>query len=82
MSSTVTLTVRIPTAVKVQLEYLAQATKRSKSFLAQEAIRHYIDVESWQIAETIKAISEADAGDFATDDEVAAVMSKWRDNAG
>jgi RHH-type rel operon transcriptional repressor/antitoxin RelB len=76
------LTVRVPIDVKVQLEQLAKATKRSKSFLAQEAIRHYVELEAWQIAETLKAIDEAEAGDFSTDDEVTAVMNKWSVHAG
>ena len=76
------LTVRIPVEVKAKLDKLAEATKRSKSFLAQEAITHYIDLESWQIAETLKAIGEADSGDFATDDEVADVAGKWGIHAG
>ncbi len=76
------LTVRIPVEVKAKLDELAEATKRSKSFLAQEAITHYIDLESWQIAEIHKAIGEADAGDFATGDEIAAFTSKWGVHAG
>jgi len=76
------LTVRIPVEVKAKLDKLAEATKRSKSFLAQEAITHYIDLESWQVSEIQKAIGEADAGDFATDDEVADVAVKWGIHAG
>ncbi len=76
------LTVRIPADVKAKLDKLAEATKRSKSFLAQEAITHYIDLESWQIAEIHKAIGETDAGDFATDDEITAVTSNWGVHAG
>ena len=76
------LTVRIPLDIKAKLDKLADATKRSKSFLAQEAIRHYIDLETWQIAEIHKAIGEANAGDFATDNEVAAIINKWGARAG
>lgn len=31
----------------------------------------------WQIAQTRAALREADAGDFATDEEVAALARKW-----
>ena len=34
-------------------------------------------VNDWQIQEIHTAIKEADAGDFATDAEVKAVMDKW-----
>ena len=33
--------------------------------------------EAWQVAEIQKALLEADAGDFATDEEVAALDLKW-----
>ena len=35
------------------------------------------DINQWQIDEISKAIKEADAGDFATDAEVQAVIEKW-----
>ena len=47
-----------------------------------EAIRDFIERESWQIAEITQAIQEADAGDFASDDELNALGAKWNNNAG
>ena len=76
---TAVLTLRVPAEVKQQLDQLAEATHRSKSWLAGEAIRQYIDIEAWQIGEISKALAEADAGEFATDDEVAAVKAKYAD---
>jgi len=70
------LTLRIPLEVKEQLGKLAKATHRSQSFLGGDAIRRYIDLESWQIAETQQALNEADAGDFASDEEFEAVVKK------
>ncbi len=46
-----------------------------------EAIRTYIDLNEWQIAEIKAALKEADAGDFATPEEVEKVMNKWRRGA-
>lgn len=74
---TSTLTVRVPTSMKEQLDNLASATHRSKSYLAGEAIRQYLDLELWQVGEIKQALSEADAGEFATEDQVAAVMKKY-----
>ena len=45
--------------------------------MVNEAMREYIDREAWQIAEIKKALSEADAGDFATEAEMAALDMKW-----
>jgi RHH-type transcriptional regulator, rel operon repressor / antitoxin RelB len=74
---TAILTLRVPVEVKQQLDKLADATHRSKSWLAGEAIQRYLDLEAWQIGEISQALIEADTGDFATDDEVAGVKAKY-----
>ncbi len=79
---TSTMTLRLDKEIKERLEQLAEATKRSKSFLAAEAIRAYVETNEWQIAEIKSALREADSGDFATSREVAALARKWKVNAG
>ncbi|QSA95718.1 CopG family ribbon-helix-helix protein [Methylococcus sp. EFPC2] len=76
------LTLRISEDIKRQLEVLAQATGRTKSFLAVEAIRAYLKTEEWQVAEIRRAIAEADQGDFAEEEEVQGVRDKWQRDAG
>lgn len=73
MSQTTTMTVRLPVDLRDSLDRLADATERTRSWLAQDAIRKYVAREEWQIAEIEAAVREADAGDFATDAEVNAV---------
>jgi predicted transcriptional regulator len=58
------MTVRLSDTLKESLEQLAEVTARSKSFLAAEAIKQYIDINEWQINEIKKALVEADAGKF------------------
>jgi predicted transcriptional regulator len=36
-----------------------------------------LNLNDWQIEEVRKAVDKADAGDFATPDEVARVVIKW-----
>ena len=72
-----TVTIRLEETTKNKLEKLADATHRSRSFLAAEAIKAYVDSNEWQINEIQAAITEADAGDFASDAEVQAVIDKW-----
>jgi RHH-type rel operon transcriptional repressor/antitoxin RelB len=79
MSST--MTIRLEDEVKERLERLAGSTQRSKSFLAAEAIREFVENNEWQITEIHAALKEADAGDFATDKDLAAVAKKWKVNA-
>ena len=75
-----TMTIRLPTEVKRQLEQLAKVTDRSKSWLAADAIRSYLEIQQWQIDEIMAGIKEADAGDFADAAEVEAVFNKWTKN--
>ena len=77
-----TMTVRLDNDIKDRLDDLAEATRRSKSFLAAEAIRSYVENNEWQIGEIQAGLKEADAGDFAIDSDVAALAEKWGGNAG
>ena len=76
-----TMTVRLEDEVKDRLERLADSTQRSKSFLAAEAIRQFVENNEWQITEINTALAEANAGDFASDKDVAAIAKKWKVNA-
>lgn len=76
-----TMTVRLEDEVKDRLDVLAASTHRSKSFLAAEAIKEYVENNEWQIGEIHASLAEADAGEFADDTEVAALAKKWKVNA-
>ena len=72
-----TINVRLPEALYNQIEELARATARTKSFLTIDALTHYVERESWQIRDIHEGIKEADAGDFATDDQVKDLFAKY-----
>ena len=72
-----TMTIRLDDELKEQLDRLAAATQRSKSFLASEAIREFIELNEWQVQEIQQALKEANAGEFASDGEVKQTFAKW-----
>ena len=72
-----TINVRVPEALYSQLEELARATTRTRSFLTIEALKAYLGNESWQIRDIQEGIKEADAGDLASTEEVNAVFAKY-----
>ena len=76
------MSMRLPPELANQLGKLAAATGRTKSFLAVQAIQAFVEQESWQVAEIKKGLAEADAGDFATDEENAALDAKWSHREG
>ncbi len=71
------LTLRVSNKTKTKLNKLAEATQRSKSYLAAEAIERYLEVEAWQIKEIKQAVKEADNGDFVSDDEFKEITKKY-----
>lgn len=75
--STKTINVRLPEALYDQIEELAKATARTKSYLAIDALTNYVQDQAWQISDIHAGIAEANAGDFATDQQVKAVFSKY-----
>jgi RHH-type rel operon transcriptional repressor/antitoxin RelB len=71
------VTLRMDAGLRERLDKLAAATRRSRSFLAAEAIREYVESNAWQIAEIQKGLAEAERGEFASDAEVQRVAKKW-----
>jgi RHH-type transcriptional regulator, rel operon repressor / antitoxin RelB len=60
-NATVILSIRVPSKTRKQLEDLAHATGRTKSFLAAEAIEHYLLVQSWQVREIKSSMKKANS---------------------
>ncbi|MCY1541894.1 hypothetical protein D9M68_776080 [compost metagenome] len=75
-----TMTIRLEEDTKARLDALTDSTNRSRSFLAAEAIREYIELNEWQTREIQTALKEADNGDFASLAEVEALRNKWSVN--
>jgi predicted transcriptional regulator len=77
MAGSSVLTLRLDAKLKKQLDRISKSMNRSRSFVAAQAIQEYVSVNEWQIAEIKKGIAEADAGDFATEEETQRVFRKW-----
>ena len=65
-----TVTVRLDSATKARLEELAQHTRRTKSFLAGEAIADYVERELAIVAGIERGMSDVAAGRVTPHDEV------------
>jgi RHH-type transcriptional regulator, rel operon repressor / antitoxin RelB len=70
MAGSSVLTLRLDAKLKNQLDRLSKSMNRSRSFVAAQAIQEFVSVNEWQINEIKKGLAEADAGDFATDEEM------------
>ena len=74
---TTTLSVRIDEDVKKRLDALAGRARRSKSFLAAEAIAAFVEAESWQLDEMQAGLEELNQGRGVAHKDVSAWLRSW-----
>jgi RHH-type transcriptional regulator, rel operon repressor / antitoxin RelB len=72
-----TLSIRIDPGTKRRLDALAKRSKRSKSFLAAEAIAAYVESEEWQLGEIQAGIAELDSEQVVSHEKVAKWLKSW-----
>ena len=73
--------IRTDAAKLTEIDRLAQAQNRSRNFVVNEAIDRYL-AEERQWAEKMQAgLAAAEAGDFASEGEVAALFGKFEADA-
>jgi RHH-type transcriptional regulator, rel operon repressor / antitoxin RelB len=75
--STRTLAIEIPEPLFEQVEALSVATARSKSEVVLDALKGHVALETWQLEDIRAGLREADAGEFACQDEVKAVFARY-----
>lgn len=68
--------IRLPKNIKDRLQELADATGRTKSYLAQDAIERYLELESWQVNAIKEGIKSADNGDITPYEDI---KKEWKD---
>ena len=63
------------------LDTVAAAMDRDRSYVLNEAVAAYLEVQQWHLGDTRKAVEEAEAGDFATAREVERAFAKYKRDA-
>ena len=77
MPKSTSLSLRVRPELNAEIEALAAAMDRPKSWVCEKALEDYVALQRWQVAEIEKGLAEAEAGDFATEEEVEAAFAKW-----
>ena len=70
-------TVRLDPEVLEALDQLAHRAGRSRSWLVSRAVHDYLAMSAWRKIDT--GLQEADAGEFASDDQVSRVRAWFAD---
>ncbi len=81
MAATTTITVRIPVELKEKLDRLGAVTKRSRSFLAAEALEIYARYELEIVEGILEGMADFEAGNFVPHEEVVAETKRIIDEA-
>jgi predicted transcriptional regulator len=71
------VTFRLDAEKRSELDAVAKALDRDRSYVLNEAVGAYLEVQRWQLAHIREGIRQADAGEFASDDEVDAAFARW-----
>ncbi len=70
------LSLRIASSTKKRIEALAQATRRSKSFVIEDAINQYLELNEWQIESIKKGLEDVKAGKVISHEDM---LKEWED---
>jgi len=73
-----TISVRIASEKKVALDAIAARTRRDLGVVIEEALTAYLELHAWQVAHIEEGLRQANAGEFASEAEVAEAFARWR----
>lgn len=76
MLKTSSLTVRVKPETRSRLDKLSRVIHRSKSYVIEEALEQYLEINEWQIKGIQDALIEADSVDAVFEDHDD-VLAKW-----
>jgi predicted transcriptional regulator len=77
MASTISLSFRVPPKTAERLDALSEATERPRSWLLEQALSAYLDLQAWQVGHIKKGLAELDRGEGVLHEEVEAWLSTW-----
>lgn len=77
MPRSVSLSFRVAEKTAAQLDELAAAMDRPRSWLLERALEEYLDVQQWQIAQIRKGMQELREGKGIPHEEVVAWLESW-----
>ena len=69
---------RLKKQIKYDLATLSEATGRSQTFIVEEALQEYIDLNMWQINAINEGIKQANEGKLLSTEEVLERLEKKR----
>jgi predicted transcriptional regulator len=81
MNASTTMTIRVPAELKEKLDRLASGTRRSRSYLAAEAVTSYVERELTIIEGIQRGLADVEAGRVIPHEEAMAELYAIIDEA-
>ena len=78
MTGKVKISFRLASKKVRDLDAMAETMNRDRSYLLNEAVEAYLDVQQWQIEQIKASIRQADEGKLIEHKQVRKMASKWR----
>jgi predicted transcriptional regulator len=73
-----TITLDLEPEKRLALDQIATELHCDRADLLKHAIDLYLQTHNWQVTHILEGIRQADAGNFATEQQVAQAFAKWR----
>jgi len=73
-----TISFRLESSKVAALDELAGSMDRDRTYLLNEAVQAYLDLQEWQLNEIRAGIADADAGRVTDHKKIRAMAAKWR----
>ena len=73
-----TISFRIEPSKLEALDSLANALDRDRTYLLNEAVTAYLEVQQWQIEQIEKSLKQADAGELVPHKKAKEMAARWR----
>jgi predicted transcriptional regulator len=71
------LSIRVDAGTKKRLDALSKLSKRSKSFLAAEAIAAYVESKGWQLGDLQAGMAKLDSAQEVSHEKVSKWLKYW-----
>jgi predicted transcriptional regulator len=73
-----TISFRLESDKVSALDALAGSMDRDRTYLLNEAVRAYLEVQHWQLEEIRAGLADADAGRVVDHQKIRMMAAKWR----
>ena len=77
MPKPASLSVRLEPELNKELSAVAARLDRPKSWVAQQAVREFIDLQLWQMSAIEKGLRDSEAGRLVSHEQIVAWVESW-----